>query len=206
MIDSAGSERQKALPFFLLSLLFCFHLLFFCWSGAPQSSKVAGWARCCCVSQAGWKKRGPCELSRSIASNLQACPTWPQGPPTAHCHDGQLQQLINYAEAINALGKHSSNVLLLSISLSLCTPPPPTPILIQCAETEQPYTLSTGGIYKGNERQVQIVISCDCVRNAKPCTPCAFMDVSFCLWINGCVVHVSLSLLWPPTQGWLMQQ
>lgn len=58
MIDSAGSERQKALPFFLLSLLFCFHLLFFCWSGAPQSSKVAGWAGCCCVSQAGWKKKG----------------------------------------------------------------------------------------------------------------------------------------------------
>lgn len=73
------------------------------------------------------KKNGPCELSRSIASNLQAGPSWPRGPPEAYCHDGQLQQLINYAEAINALGKHSSDVLLLSFPLSLSpqhtTPP-----------------------------------------------------------------------------------
>lgn len=63
-------------------------------------------------------KKGACELSRSIASNLQACPAQPKGLPAAHCHDGQLQQLINYAEAINALGKHSSDVPC-SISLSL---------------------------------------------------------------------------------------
>ncbi|MEQ2190126.1 hypothetical protein GOODEAATRI_032470 [Goodea atripinnis] len=69
------------------------------------------------------KKKGPCELSRSIASNLQACPTRPQGLPAAHCHDGQLQQLINYAEAINALGKHFSDVLQRYFCLTLSLSP-----------------------------------------------------------------------------------
>lgn len=54
------------------------------------------------------KKKEPCQLSRRTASNLQACPIWPQGPPAVQCHDGQLQQFINYAEAINALGKLSA--------------------------------------------------------------------------------------------------
>lgn len=101
-------------PFYYPSTSFFLFLL----TGALQSSKVLGRARCRSASQVRWLKNVPCKLSRRIASNLQACPTWPQGLPAAHCHDGQLQQLINYAEAINALGKHSSDVLLLSISHS----------------------------------------------------------------------------------------
>lgn len=143
---------------------------------------MAGWAHSWSVSEVVcfWMvKRGPCELSRSIASNLQACPTRPQGPPAAHCHDGQLQQLINYAEAINALGKHSSDVSLLSISLSLSfsTHNIPAPILIQCAESQKPYRLSAGRINKGNARRVQILIKCECLCNTKSCTLCAFMHI-----------------------------
>lgn len=154
MIDSPGSERQKILSFFFPSLpLFCFHLLFSAYPGPCRAQRQLARLVAGLFLRLDGKK-GPCELSRSIASNLQACPTWPQGPPAAHCHDGQLQQLINYAEAINALGKHSSDVSLLSISLSLCFSTTnnilPPPILIQCAESLSPYRVSAGRINKGN--------------------------------------------------------
>lgn len=140
MIDSLGSEQQKAMPVIFPPFI--------------SFNSKGSWLALRLICFSGWmvkkKKKNkrevwggePCELSRSIASNLQACPTRPQGPPAAHCHDGQLQQLINYAEAINALGKHSTDALLLHFCLALLLSPaafsPPHIFLKRHAEDLQP--------------------------------------------------------------------
>ena len=149
-MTAQGLSDRRPCHFSFFSSISCFLLI---WDPAElKGSWLGSWLVCFC----GWMvKKGPCELSRSIASNLQACPTWPQGPPAAHCHDGQLQQLINYAEAINALGKHSSDVFLLSISPSLSfstTHNLPSPILIQCAEIQSPHRLPGRRVNNDNER------------------------------------------------------
>lgn len=59
-LTGKGVSNRKRCHFLSLSVspFFVLPSLVFCWSGAPQCSKVAGWAHGWCVSEAGWVKRG----------------------------------------------------------------------------------------------------------------------------------------------------
>ena len=128
--------------------------------GGRSPAELKGSRLACSLlySQGRPGRRGPASSAGARHPIYRPVPHGPRGGPQALCHDGQLQQLINYAEAINAASKHSSIAalltlapslsLLLSLSLSQCaaTPPsllppsqPPTPlVLIQCTKSQQP--------------------------------------------------------------------